>query len=144
MLFEARPTCIDSSISSIILLWLQSHSIFASKHTFFPGNMLFTAIVVLGGPLHFWPPAKLNSGHLEIFAAGRPGRPDTRGRFCQGRIIKNKGFLLILQYYCYLEVQIRPVLGTDYFVTNCSSFDYAQIDPHYFRVQSDIGPKRSD
>ena len=50
------------------------------------------------GAAALWPPAKLNSGHLEIFAAGRPGRPGTRGRFRHARIIKNKGFPLILLY----------------------------------------------
>ena len=59
-------------------------------NTRFSQENCLLSIVVLGGPLHFWPPAKLNSGHLEIFAAGRPGRLGTRGRFRHVRIIKKQ------------------------------------------------------
>ena len=148
MLFEARPSCIDSSISSRILLWLQSHSIFASKHTFFPGKLP----VIHSGPrgaAAFWPPAKLNSGHLEISAAGRPGRPGTRGRFRHARIIKNKGFPLILQYYCCLKVRIRPIFHTDYLITTCSLFRLCTNRPpsfpstiRYWSETVRLGPNR--
>ena len=59
-------------------------------NTRFSQENCLLSIVVLGGPLHFWPLAKLNFGHLEISAAGRPGRPGTRGRFCHVRIIKKQ------------------------------------------------------
>ena len=132
MLFEARPSCIDSSISSRILLWLQSHSIFVSKHTFFPGKRP----VIHSGPRGA--AALLAPGETKFWAlrdfCRRPTWPTGHARPVLSCLYhkKNKGFPLILQYYCCLEVQIRPIFRTDYLITKCSLFGLCTKGPLLF------------